>query len=252
MCTLVILRRPGHEWPLILAGNRDEMATRPSAPPGRHWADRPEVVAGLDLLAGGSWLGINDHGVVAIVMNREGSLGPAGDKRSRGELVLEALDHGEASDAAQALAFLDRTAYRPFNLVVADPVSAYWLRHDDADASDQLQVTEIHAGLHMLGARELNDESMSRIRLFLPLFRQASAPVPGMGDWKKWPALLADRSYSETDGPYSAMNLRLPNGFGTRSSHLVAMPHYPGVTFDPVFLFADGPPDRVGFSVVDR
>ena len=106
MCTLVMLRRPGHPWPLLLAANRDEMHDRPSAPPARHWEDRPDVVAGLDLLGGGSWLGINDHGLVAAVMNREGSLGPAEGKRSRGELVLEALDHAEAGEAARALADL--------------------------------------------------------------------------------------------------------------------------------------------------
>ena len=57
-------------WPLVLAANRDELADRPARPPGRHWPDRAEVVAGLDLQAGGSWLGVNDHGVVAGVLNR--------------------------------------------------------------------------------------------------------------------------------------------------------------------------------------
>ena len=77
MCTLVILRRPGDRWPLLLAANRDEMADRPWRGPGRHWPDRPDVVAGQDLLSGGSWLGLNDHGVVAAILNRVGSLGPA-------------------------------------------------------------------------------------------------------------------------------------------------------------------------------
>jgi len=82
MCTLVILRRPEHDWPVIIGANRDEMIDRPWQPPGRHWPDRPEVVAGLDTLAGGSWLGINDWGVAAAVLNRHGSLGPAPDRRS--------------------------------------------------------------------------------------------------------------------------------------------------------------------------
>ena len=54
MCTVVILRRPGHDWPLILATNRDEMTDRPWRPPGRHWPDRAEVTAGRDELAGGT------------------------------------------------------------------------------------------------------------------------------------------------------------------------------------------------------
>lgn len=111
MCTVVLLRRPGLTWPLLLAANRDEMLARPSRPPGRHWADRPNVVAGMDEQAGGTWLGINDEGVVAAVMNRVGSLGPAPDARSRGELVLEALDHADAAVAAEALAALNARAF---------------------------------------------------------------------------------------------------------------------------------------------
>src|SRR5438874_12785391 len=103
MCTLVILRRPEHEWPVIIGANRDEMIDRAAKPPGRHWPDRTEVVAGLDLLAGGSWLGINDWGVAAANLNRHGSLGPATGLRSRGALVLEALDHAGAGPGAGAL-----------------------------------------------------------------------------------------------------------------------------------------------------
>ena len=62
MCTLVILRRPGHDWPLLLGANRDEMKDRPWDAPARHWDDRPEVVAGRDRLSGGSWLGVNKDG----------------------------------------------------------------------------------------------------------------------------------------------------------------------------------------------
>src|SRR5881275_177014 len=120
MCTLAILRRPEHEWPVVIGANRDEMIDRPAAAPARHWPDRPEVVAGLDKLAGGSWLGLNDWGVAAAILNRHGSLGPAAGRRSRGELVLEALDHADAVDAAAALTHLDPAAYRTFNLIVAD------------------------------------------------------------------------------------------------------------------------------------
>src|SRR5437870_13667876 len=129
MCTLVILRRPEQAWPIIIGANRDEMIDRPALPPDRHWPDRPEVVAGLDLLAGGSWLGLNDWGVAAAVLNRTGSLGPAAGLRSRGELVLEALDHADAAAAAAALAQLDPAAYRTFNLIVADNRDGFWLRH---------------------------------------------------------------------------------------------------------------------------
>src|ERR1700689_5320684 len=120
MCTFVILRRPGNDWPVLIAANRDEMIDRPWLAPGRHWPDRPEVIAGQDTLAGGSWLGINQQGVGARILNRHGSPGPAPGQRSRGELVLEALDHADAHAAAEALAHIEPAAYRTFNLIVAD------------------------------------------------------------------------------------------------------------------------------------
>jgi hypothetical protein len=244
MCTLVLLRRPGHAWPLRIAANRDELATRPSRPPGRHWPDRPHVVAGLDELAGGSWLGVNDDGIAAAVLNRHGTLGPAAGKRSRGELVLDALDHGEAYMAAEALAALDPAAYRPFNLVVADPVDAYMVRH----AGDgPIRILPVPEGVSLLEAGELNDECSPRTQRFLPRFREASPPDPAAGDWSAWQALLADRS---TDGgdPRHAMCVVTEGLYGTRSASLVALPPYP--TELPIWLHADGRPGEAPWQLV--
>lgn len=249
MCTLIMLHRPDHEWPLLVAGNRDEMRDRPWRPPGRHWSDRPGVVAGLDEQGGGSWLGVNDHGVVAAVMNREGSLGPVPDRRSRGELVLEALDHAEAGAAAEALADLSPLAYRAFNLFVGDPVGAWWIRHPD-DGSPGMEVVEISPGLHMLTAGELDDLTVPRVRVYLPQFRGADAPRPEADDWRAWRALLASRLYPEDAGPRAAMNLDLPGGFGTVCSQFLAIPRHPGFGPKPVYLFAAGPPDRSAFEAV--
>src|SRR5260221_3501106 len=120
MCTLIILRRPGPAWRVVIAPNRDEMIGRPWLAPARHWPDRPDVVGGLDVLAGGSWLAVNRHGVAAGILNRIGSLGPLAGRRSRGELVLEALDHADAGIAAEALSQLEPRSYRPVNLIIAD------------------------------------------------------------------------------------------------------------------------------------
>jgi uncharacterized protein with NRDE domain len=247
MCTLVILRRPAHHWPLLIAANRDEMRERPCAPPGRHWPDRPEVVAGLDRLGGGSWLGVNDHGLVAAVMNRTGTLGPEPGKRSRGELVLEALDHAEAEQAARALADLNPAAYRPFNLVVADPRDSFWLSHR---GDGRITLAEIPAGVHMLTAGELDDPTLPRIRVHLPRFRAAPVPDPETADWDPWKPLMASRTHPEPNGAETAMNLDLPTGFGTVSSAFLALPRYPGFERRPLWLFADGPPDRAPFRPV--
>ena len=100
MCTVVILRRPGHAWPTILGANRDEKLHRAWDPPAAWWPDRPGVVGGRDREAGGTWMAANATGVVAAVLNRPGSLGPAPGKRSRGELPLLALERATAEVAA--------------------------------------------------------------------------------------------------------------------------------------------------------
>jgi uncharacterized protein with NRDE domain len=219
VCTVVLLRRPGHRWPLLLAANRDEMRDRPSAPPGRHWPDRPEIVAGLDRAAGGSWLGLNDHGVVAAILNRSGTLGPADGKRSRGELVLDALDYADAAEAAAALGGLDPEAYRPFNLVIADNRDAFWLAHRGDGA---VSVQAVPPGLAMLTARDLDDPASPRIRRYHDRFA-ATPPDPERGDWHGWQALLEDTEADPALGPESAMRFTLPGGFGTVSSALIAL-----------------------------
>jgi uncharacterized protein with NRDE domain len=92
MCTVILLIRPAHAWPLLFAANRDEMIGRAWRSPARHWPDRPYIVGGLDEQAGGTWLAANDSGLIAGVLNRPGSLGAEAGKKSRGELPLLALE----------------------------------------------------------------------------------------------------------------------------------------------------------------
>ncbi|MDX2224618.1 MAG: NRDE family protein [Rhodospirillaceae bacterium] len=250
MCTVVTLFRPGHRWPLILGANRDEAVTRPWRPPARHWPDRPDVVAGLDELAGGTWMGLNDTGVVACILNRHGTLGPQAGKRSRGELVLEALDHADAAAAAEALAHVDPAAYRPFNMVIADNATAWWLalRQD----SRSVAAEPIPAGLSMFTAGDRNDMAERRIAAFLPRFAAAEVPDPEAGRWQPWSDLLGRRAATET--PYHGMTFMLDNGFGTSSSSLLAVPSAQAAHDDglaPVWRFAAGPPDSAPFRPID-
>ena len=243
MCTVVVLRRPGHPWPVVLAANRDEMADRPWKSPERHWPDRPEVVAGLDVLAGGTWLGINDWGVVAGVLNRLNTLGPAPGLRSRGELPLEALDHAEARAAAEALSDLEPEAYRPFNMVVIDRSEGFWIRcrhGGNGTEAAAVEVSRLPDGVSMLTAYDLNDMASPRMRRYLPQFRAAPAPDPATGDWAAWQALLAARDHDSATGPGGAMTVATETGFGTVSSSLIALPAEVRPPVRPVWLFAAG------------
>ena len=250
MCTVVILRRPGQAWPLILAGNRDEMTDRAWRPPDAHWPDRPDAVAGIDLLAGGTWLGMNRYGVVAGVLNRRNSLGPVPGTRSRGELPLEALDHASAGDAAAALGRLEPLSYRSFNIVIADADQAFWLssrRGEEGVPPDEgIRVLPLPTGLSMLTASDLNDSLTSaRIRHYLPRFRAAAPPDPDKDDWTAWQALLASRDQSGE----AAMTIVTDTGFGTVCSSIVALPRrFTGKT--PIWLFCPGRPDLVPFAPV--
>lgn len=227
----------------MIAANRDELASRPSLPPDRHWPDRANVIAGQDLTAGGTWLGVNDDGVVAAVLNRRGTLGPTEDKRSRGELVLEALDHASADDAADALRAIDPDAYRPFNLIVVDRVSAYWLRH----AGDgRIERHTVPVGLSMISSGELNDTHSQRIQTYRPLFERSPPPDPP--DWSNWQLLTASKA-SASGEPMGAMCIRTDGDYGTRSSSFVALP----AAFDrrPDWRFANGPPDEFAYDAVE-
>ncbi len=199
------------------------------------------MVAGRDLASGGSWLGLNDQGVVAAVLNRRGSLGPAPGKRSRGELVLQALDAADAQSAAQRIRGIDPEAYRSFNLITADRWQAFWVRH----AGDgRLSVEPLPAGLHMITASELDDPSCPRIRHYLPLFRKAPSPRPGSGQWTSWQRLLACRARAGGD-PRDAMCIVAAEDYGTVSASLLALPAQREKT--AVWLYADGPPDAAPF-----
>ncbi len=197
-------------------------------------------------------MGINDFGVVACILNRRGTLGPQDGKLSRGEIVLDALDHADAMTAAEALEHIDGRAFRDFNLVIADNRDAYWLKLD-ASTTGTISVTEIPEGLSMLTAGDMNDDNSPRIAAFRPQFQSAKLPDPDQGDWSNWQTLFAT-------GPIPnalnvAMCFRTDAGFGTSSSSLLALPSIEGAAADPPqrlkWLFADGPPDSAPFEPVD-
>ncbi|MDH5188825.1 MAG: NRDE family protein [Rhodospirillaceae bacterium] len=225
MCTLVILRRPTHQWPLLIAANRDELVDRPWAEPARHWPERPQTIGGLDKTGGGSWLGMNDYGLIAGVLNRPGTLGPVADKRTRGELVLEALDHADATTAADALCDINPGAYRAFNLVIADRFNAFWLCLKDGGKS--VNKAPIAEGVSMITAHDLNDTASPRIAHYLPLFDNATPPEPDAGDWTEWQDIMAS-SKSPSKRPEDAINIEeidIPGvgRFATKSSSLMAI-----------------------------
>jgi len=181
-------------------------------------------------------------------LNRQGSLGPAPGQRTRGELVLEALDHADAVDAAHALAEIDPRAYRTFNMIVADSRDAFWLNH----GSDQIgKPVELHAlkdGLSMIAAGALDDPDSPRIRRYRARFLAAAAPDPERGDWRPWEELLTDDSIDPGYGPTSAMKFATDRGFATVSSALIALPSHERPILKSVFRFASHQPTHTPWT----
>jgi uncharacterized protein with NRDE domain len=228
MCSVILRIDDGG---VFIGANRDEMVARPWEVPGAYWPDLPGVVAGRDKVAGGTWLGTNRHGVVAAVLNRHGSLGPAAGKRSRGELPLIALGAANAADAAARMVALDAGQYRSFNLVVADSGGAFFVAGLE---NGRPGMQTLDHGTWMITSGAPNELALPRIARHLPTFEAAA--------FEDWPNLLADRS-----GPWeSALNIPERGGFGTVCAALISLPRG-GV---PEWRFAAGPPDVAAFSQV--
>lgn len=234
MCSVLILIRPDHSWPVLIAANRDEMVDRPWLPPARHWPDRPEITAGMDQLAGGSWMGINDYGLVAAILNGPHALGPADGLRSRGEIVLEALDHADADAAAAALAELDPASFRPFHLLLIDNMNAFVISCDTS-----IKISKLPAGLHMITAHGLNSPASPRYGRYFPLFKKATTPQPEIENWRDWHHLMISQESDADAAPMGAMFIRRPDGFGTTSTAFLALPHVEQDDLSPIFCFID-------------
>jgi uncharacterized protein with NRDE domain len=114
MCVLAFAWRAHPDWPLVLAGNRDERHDRPSLPLAR-WDDAPEVLGGRDLEGGGTWLGVSEQGRLAVVTNLRGFGPPRPEAPSRGRLARDLLiGAGPYADISAA----DLDAFNPMNLIV--------------------------------------------------------------------------------------------------------------------------------------
>jgi len=146
MCVLAFAWMAHPRWHLVLAGNRDELHARPAAPMAR-WAERPDIIAGRDLEAGGTWLGVSEQGRLAVVTNLRGHGMPVRDRASRGALVADVLA-GDSTDAGT----LDLARFNPFNLIVADATQARFLTNRPAPTR-----TALAPGIYGLSNGELDE-----------------------------------------------------------------------------------------------
>src|SRR5580704_5842111 len=125
MCLVVVAWRVDPRYPLIIAANRDELHARPAAPLAR-WAAPKGIIAGRDLEAGGTWLGLDTRGRTAVVTNFRERLRPRRNIPSRGTLIPAFLG-GDLSPAAYLAALeTDAPGFSGFNLLLADDTELWY------------------------------------------------------------------------------------------------------------------------------
>jgi hypothetical protein len=169
MCTLALYFRVIEDFPLVVAANRDEHYDRPAAAP-RVLNAKPKILAGTDLRAGGTWLGVNEHGVLAATLNRRSNNGEnlQAGTRSRGLLCLDLLACKSASAAHE---FLERHGepYQPFTLVFADSNDAWFA----LNTSDHIKTVRLSRGLHVFSNAVMHDEYSEKRQRAYALFAGA-------------------------------------------------------------------------------
>ena len=222
MCTLALYFRCFDTYPLVVAANRDEHFDRPSAAPALLDGD-PRIIAGRDLRAGGTWLGVNEHGLLVGILNRriDGNALPPTVVRSRGALCMELLQLNSAQ-AARQLIDADRFRYNPFTTVFADRQSAYVAYNDEKRIFTQA----LQPGLHVFSsAAEFDPNSAKAERaherfasLINPLSENSKQPMEWLAPLQN---ILSDHSLCDrSDNPGDAICVHR-EASGTVSSSVI-------------------------------
>ncbi len=167
MCLILLAWRAHPAHALVVAANRDEFHARP-AEPARFWPDRPEILAGRDLQAMGTWMGVARNGRFAAVTNYRGAREPAAAE-SRGALVSGFLSGGDS--LAGYMKGIDGARYSGFNLLASDGEELWWMSNRDGAPR------RLEPGIYGLGNLLLDSPEVVSDKA---RFRQALEPGPAV------------------------------------------------------------------------
>jgi uncharacterized protein with NRDE domain len=233
---VIVAVRRVPRFPLVLGANRDEAPSRAGAPP-RLIAGSPRVWAGLDPKAGGTWLGLNERGLVVALTNRlTPEFNP--DLRSRGLLCLDAL---RQPDARSATEFARRECaarkYNYFNLLCADRTEAFAVYGDGG-----VEVELVRPGLHVLSHGRLDETGSVKVAHA----RCLVVRVPKLRSVTDWIARLKEVCADEEEGrdPADRICVRAKN-VATLSSTILAV-HESGLA-DSMYLHCQGVPGEAPY-----
>jgi uncharacterized protein with NRDE domain len=167
MCLILAAWRALEGIPLVVAANRDEFHARPAAP-AQFWEDHPGILAGRDLQAMGTWMGVARNGRFAAVTNYRGAREPSAP-HSRGALVTGFLASTEPSRGY--VSRLEKTQYSGFNLLAFDGTELWWLSNRDGAPR------RLEPGIYGLGNLLLDSPEVEPAKA---RFREAISPAPAV------------------------------------------------------------------------
>ncbi len=240
MCTAIVFHRVFPSHPIVVAGNRDEWLARPALAP-HVWTvegeNRPvRIFAGKDRKEGGTWFGVNEHGLVVGLTNRyTGTRNP--DRESRGQLMLRCLAQNTVQKALAILTPEEASRYNPFNLFCLSEEDGILVTHDD----QSFQRLPLEQGVHVLTNRPPDDDRDPKrewIRSQLD-----ALPVEAAAIAERLSRILATHGEGEFPPPVC---VHLP-GYGTVSSFILLLASRKEKSR---YLYADGSPCQTEFEDV--
>lgn len=243
MCLIAFHLKDHPTYAFIMAANRDEFYDRPTAP-AHFWEEQADILAGKDLHAGGTWLGITKAGRIAALTNYRDPLSIQEDRISRGEIVKDFL----AGDMhpTEYMDFLEsqKTCYNGFNLLLGTVDDMYYYSNMTTSSH------AISAGTHALSNKFLNTPwpKVERAREHLNTYvsEQKTIDVADLLRLMEHVEPAEDRALPDTgvgidlERKLSPMFIHMPN-YGTRSTTIIAITHEGEVSFVEQ-TYVDGKP----------
>jgi uncharacterized protein with NRDE domain len=258
VCLLIALSGVVDGAPLMVAANRDERYDRPAEVITVLRGAAPRILGGRDAVAGGTWLAVNSHGLVAGLTNQPWAGARDDTRRSRGELPLAFAAHANAATAvAEVCARLDPSDYNPCWLLVGDRDTLFSV---GMTGGHRPVVRQLPPGAYVLENAPLPDHSPKARQVAAMVAAGIAGPgAAGAGASGAGPAraeealaaVLRDHRPTPTaasrDRPaeLSAACVHTAS-YGTRSAMLVTV----GATGMPRVRVADGPPCEAPFRDV--
>lgn len=218
---------------VLVAANRDEYLARAASPP-RFVAGENAYVAPRDLKAGGTWMGVNRHGLFVGLTNRPTDE-PGSGRRSRGLLVVDALRDPEARSVAERMGRETEGGYSPFNLLYADGHRTFLT----SQSEDRMETAELPPGIHVLCNRDIDDPEVPKIASIQAGLASVDLSTGLAAILEMLGKLL--RTHAPGSSPLEGVCVHT-EGYGTRSSALIALGRE-----DWGYWFADGAPCETGY-----